>query len=148
MIKLNLLLILSLFFFSSATYGSERDDMENQILKALAIDKVAEKAIDSYINETMRLYNLDREFLNEHFTDVFANAEKRYINSFAKGLSVYSDAELSQLLEFYNSDFGKWYLLKSEQFNSKSLEYLPNMMKLLNEEFAQRIKEVMPVNSN
>ena len=143
---LNKFIILSLILNVSSIYANDRESMSKEILKAMAIDKMAEKAIGSYVNETMRLYDLDREFLNKHFTDIFKRAEIRYLESFTKGLDVYSDDELSKLLEFYQSEFGKWYLRKAEEFNSKSLEHLPNMMKNLNEEFAQRIEEVLPAN--
>ncbi|WP_428658259.1 DUF2059 domain-containing protein, partial [Photobacterium swingsii] len=53
-----------------------------------------------------------------------------------------SDDELRELINFYKTDFGKWYLGKGLKFNAKIQADMDNAAKEFNDAFIKRASEL------
>ncbi|WP_064608955.1 DUF2059 domain-containing protein [Photobacterium sp. J15] len=133
----------SLLFFSSSLFADERTDLEQKIAEVMDIEGLADKSVSIYRVELLRLYpSLSPAYLDSEFEQVFEFGKQRYIESYMKGYSVYSDNELRELIKFYETDFGQWYLEKALKFNATAQADMGNAAKDFNDAFIKRASEL------
>ena len=136
-----LCLILSFFIVDANAF--DRAQNEAAILKHLEIENITNSAIEQYRNEAVRLYpSISSENVDEKFSDVFKLGREQIFNAYKQSLVAFTDEELSELIEFYKTDFGKWYLNNFQKFNNTAIENMNNATKKLNDAYIRRIQEL------
>ena len=136
-----LCLIFSFFIVEVSAF--DRTQNEAVILKHLEIESITNAAIEQYRNEAVRLYpSISSENVDKKFFDVFKLGREQIFNAYKQSLSAFTDEELSELIKFYKTDFGKWYLSNFHKFNNKAIENMNHASKKLNDAYIQRIQEL------
>ena len=136
-----LCLIFSFFIVEVSAF--DRTKNEAEILKYLEIESITKAAIEQYRNEAVRLYpSISSENVDRKFSDVFKLGREQIFNAYKQSLSAFTDEELSELIKFYKTDFGKWYLNNFQKFNHKAIENMNHASKKLNDAYIQRIQEL------
>ena len=136
-----LCLIFSFFIVEVSAF--DRVQNEAAILKHLEIENITNSAIEQYRNEAVRLYpSITSENVDENFSDVFKLGREQIYNAYKQSLSAFTEEELSELIKFYKTDFGKWYLNNFQKFNIKAIENMNHATKQLNDAYIQRIQEL------
>ncbi len=136
-----LCLIFSFFIVEVSAF--DRTKNEAEILKYFEIESITKAAIEQYRNEAVRLYpSISSENVDRKFSDVFKLGREQIFNAYKQSLSAFTDEELSELIKFYKTDFGKWYLNNFRKFNHKAIENMNHASKKLNDAYIQRIQEL------
>lgn len=96
-----------------------------------------------YRNQLVKLYPfLTDEYFESNYGSVFQYGKERYMESYMKGLSIYTDEELKKRLEYYNSDEGKWIIKKNLESNKIILDDLTRASGDFNEVFIKKMKSL------
>jgi len=137
------ILFLMLSCFVVNAYASDREKNEQEILKYLDIAKLANSTIKQYRDEAVRLYpHISDENVDENFSDVFKLGKEQIFNAYKESLTEFTDKELVDLIAFYKSDFGKWYITNFQNFNNKVMINLNKASKKLNDAYIHRVQEL------
>lgn len=131
------ILLVSLVF-SNFCLSADRGELENKIAELYRYDVTVDLYMDAYKTKLDNMYpNVTIEQLESMYSDAFEYGRKRYIESYIKGLSVYSDVELEELVEFYETEFGQKLIIKNIEAN----EIVTNDMIDASEDFNQALIE-------
>ncbi|MEZ9394759.1 hypothetical protein AB4222_23005 [Vibrio splendidus] len=121
--------------------ATERSKMENEISEILGFEQIVEHYFVEYKKQLFKLYpNFKEEYVELNYAPVFQYGKKRYINAYMKGLLVYSDEELRQLIDYYKSDNGKWIVKKNLESNVIVLDDLALASDDFNKVFIEKIE--------
>ncbi|GAB2652057.1 hypothetical protein GCM10026988_20950 [Vibrio panuliri] len=115
--------------------------MENEISQILGFEQTVAHYFVEYKKQLFKLYpKLTEEYVESNYGSVFKYGKKRYMNAYIKGLSVYTDEELKQLIEFYKSDKGKWIVKKNLESNIIVLDDLALASDDFNKVFIEKLE--------
>lgn len=115
--------------------------MENEISEILGFEQTVEHYFVEYKKQLFKLYpNFTEEYVELNYAPVFQYGKKRYMNAYMKGLLVYSDEELRQLIDYYKSDKGKWIVKKNLESNVIVLDDLALASDDFNKVFIEKIE--------
>ena len=90
--------------FANICISADRGEMEKKLVELYRYDVTVDLYMDAYKTKLDNMYpNVTIEQLESMYSDAFEYGRNRYIESYIKGLSVYSDLELEELIEFYES---------------------------------------------
>ena len=103
-------------------YFLEYEDIETRATQ------IMEGLRDELVASDKKITNAN---FNEIFGTVFEDYRDAYIDSNEKAYSVYSDEEITQLFDFYTSDFGEWYRLQEEEFGPRVREHMEEAREVL-----------------
>ncbi|KHT44737.1 DUF2059 domain-containing protein [Vibrio sinaloensis] len=135
------LLCFWLLLASLPLQAEERSKMENEISQILGFEQTVEHYFVEYKKQLFKRYpKLTEEYVESNYGSVFQYGKKRYMNAYMKGLSVYSDDELRQLIDFYKSDKGKWIVKKNLESNVIVLDDLALASDDFNKVFIENLK--------
>ncbi len=99
--------------------ATERIKLENEISDIFGFEETVEHYFIEYKKQILKLYpKLTDEYVESNFNSAFRYGKKRYMESYMKGLSVYTDEDLKELINYYRSDEGKWVIEKNLESNS------------------------------
>jgi len=145
-ISANNFIFLFVFLTLSLSQNSlaiDRKELESRIIETMDVESVVKKSIAVYRKEMLRLYpTLSEEYLDLHYGDVLAQGEKRYLQMYVKSLSIYNRDELQQILDFYDTEFGQWFLKKSRDYNNAVQQDMGNAAKELNDAIIEKGKTI------
>ncbi len=140
-----LITIIFLVFQSGCLFASEREQIEKKLVETMELRVIAKRSIEIYKAEAVRLYpHITKENVNAHFSDVFTFGEQQILEAYTNSFSLFTDEELKKLVEFYSSDFGKWYQRKFHNFNNTVQSNLAEATKALNNAYIKRVNELQP----
>ena len=124
--------ILILLIFSQAGFAADRDEMVRYFIELEDIESVADKMIVKMRDE---LIGSDKKITNANFAetygDLFEDYRDAYITANIRACDVYSDQQINDLYEFYQSDFGKWYRQEETAFGPRLRELMDGANKVL-----------------
>ncbi|NIY83698.1 hypothetical protein [Vibrio hepatarius] len=157
----------SLLFVSLSLHASQRSELEHEVAETLGFKETARHSFIRHKKQIVELYSLlaedyfeskydlDYQYGQEKYMEsymkelsVFSDDEldkygqQRYMQSYLKGLSVYTDEELKKLIDYYQSDEGKWIIKKSLESNSIIVDDLENTSDDLNKIFVERMQSL------
>lgn len=121
--KLTLALLLSL-----AALPLKAQDRAAMIQYFIELEEVELRATE--IIEAMRdeMIADNRKLTIANFGDtygsIFEDYRDAYIDATEQAYAVYSDQQISELYEFYRSDFGQWYRLQQTEFGPRIEELM------------------------
>jgi len=135
-------ILLIIFLNNSSAIASERKESELFLYKVMGIEHVVDLSIqdwkDSAVAMTPKLTNdiIENEY-NDIFEDTKHQLRERYLISF----KIYSDDELKKIVDFYKTDFGKWYSKKTKSYNNDAHLDVARIYENLNDQFFDRFLE-------
>ncbi|MGF1911312.1 hypothetical protein L4C38_17965 [Vibrio kasasachensis] len=140
---MKIMVIYLLLFFSLPLQANERGDLENEMADILGFKETVDHYFMEYRNQLVKLYPfLTDEYFESNYGSVFQYGKERYMESYMKGLSIYTDEELKKRLEYYNSDEGKWIIKKNLESNKIILDDLTRASGDFNEVFIKKMKSL------
>lgn len=165
--KMKNVFICSLLFVSLSLHASQRSELEHEVAETLGFKETARHSFIGYKKQLVEVYSslvedyfeskygLDFQYGQEKYMEsymkelsVFNDEEldkygkERYMESYIKGLSVYSDEELRKLINFYQSDEGKWIIKKNLESNAIVLDDLKKASDDFNKVFIERMQSL------
>ncbi|WP_172380899.1 hypothetical protein [Vibrio sp. Vb339] len=96
--------------------ATERSNMEQKVSELLGFEDSVEHCFDEYKRQLIKLYpQLTNEYIDFNYGAAFEYGKKRYMESYMKSLSVYSDKEIKTIIDDH-------YLMNNWLMNEKRLE--------------------------
>ena len=133
----------SLLFVSLSIQANERSELENEASEILGFKETVNYYFLGYRKKLSELYpSLTEEYFESNYGLVFKYGQERYMKSYIKGLSVYSDEELRKLINYYKSDEGKWIIKKNLESNAIVLDDLKKASDDFNKVFIERMQSL------
>ena len=130
-------------FLATNAFAYDRAEDEDALLVLLDIEFLTNSNIDVFRSEAIRMYpsltekNIDEIFLNE-----FKLARKLTFQAYKQSFSVFNDKELKDLVNFYNTEFGKWYIKNFKIFNQSVVSKLVESTQEINDAYLNKIYEL------
>jgi hypothetical protein len=139
MMKKILLATVFLSLVSTTAMSGSRSENVKILIQKMGVEQIVEKSISNYKTEILRQYpGITKKDLDEKYGDIFVKAANSLIQSYEQALDVYTDDELSRLVDFYNTEFGQWFSDKEAAYNQKVQTNFEQVYKQFNEEFINR----------
>ncbi len=157
----------SLLFVSLSLHASQRSELEHEVAETLGFKETARHSFTGYKKQIVELYSLladdcfesnydlDFQYGQEKYMESYMKklsafndeeldkyGQKRYMQSYMKGLSVYTDDELKKLIDYYNSDEGKWIIKKSLESNVIVIDDLKSATCDFNKKLIEKMKSL------
>lgn len=112
--------IFLLVLLSANAKALDRQEMIDYFLELEEIETVATNIMESLRDE---LVASDKKITNANFDqlygDVFEDYREAYIQANTKAYEVYTDEQIVDLYNFYESDFGRWYRQEERDFGPR-----------------------------
>lgn len=140
------ILFILTIFTSFQSHSDEADELVEEILQLIGVFEIVEQSIQNHSNELLRVYeHISEEEFNEEFAVATSSYREALISSYRKAYRGLSTAELKRMLNFYQSDEGKWFLSISPGLNDKILSLFAESGTQFNDAFVKKYNELYGV---
>ncbi|MEW6077463.1 MAG: DUF2059 domain-containing protein [Thermodesulfobacteriota bacterium] len=134
-----LLATILLSLASTIAVSASRSENVNILIRKMGVEQVVKQSIAGYKAEILRQYpDITEKDLDEKYGVIFEKAGDSLIHSYEQGFDVYTDDELVRLVDFYNTEFGRWFSDKETAYNQKVQINFEQVYKQLNNDFINR----------
>jgi hypothetical protein len=144
MVIFRVLAVITCFLIPNAMgFESERIKNEELLLKIFDASNLGSSTMQHYRSEAIRLYSsITKDNVDEIFGDLFISGNELITRAYLEALKTFTDKEISDLVVFYQSDFGKWYANKFREYNNVVSAYTNDALLSIDDEYIKRIIEV------
>lgn len=120
-------ILIILLILASNSLAADRAQMIEYFIALENVETQATEIIEKLQDE---LVGSDKHIthanFSETFGEIFEDYRDAYIEANAKAYDVYSDAQIQDLYDFYQSDFGKWYRQEEENYGPRVRDLMKN----------------------
>lgn len=135
-------ILLILFLSNSSAIASERKESELFLYKAMGIEHAVELSIQDWKDSAVAMaLNLTDDIIENEYNDIFEDTKHKIRERYLESFKIYSDDELKKIVDFYKTDFGKWYSKKTKSYNNDAHLDVSGIYENLNDQFFDRFME-------